>query len=225
MMAVARDIQQRLTWRIDELLARRMPPNSEDTLYAMITERFCGTLTLIGMTYGADSIQAKLVSESMERCRQADETPVYGDMHKVWSTTEGVLQSLRSELQTGLVSTIALRAAGESIGDFLALAKQALEDEREQARNVAAVLAAAAFEDAVRRMGSSLAEVQGRPDLKDVLTALKQKQVLAGPSVTTAQGYLKFRNDALHADWKSIDRAVIGSCLAFTEGLVATHFA
>ena len=51
-----------------------------------------------------------------------------------------------------------------------------------------------------------------------------KKSVLVGPSVSTASGYLKFRNDALHADWKHIRPEVTGSCLAFVEGLLLQHF-
>jgi hypothetical protein len=50
-------------------------------------------------------------------------------------------------------------------------------------------------------MGATLAGVVGRPPLSDVLTALKNAKVLEGATFTTAQSYLKFRNDALHADW------------------------
>jgi hypothetical protein len=41
----------------------------------------------------------------------------------------------------------------------------------------------------------------------------------------TALGYLKFRNDALHADWARLNAAVVGSCIAFVEQLVLQHLA
>jgi hypothetical protein len=61
------------------------------------------------------------------------------------------------------------------------------------------------------------------PDLADVLTALKQAKVLVGAPLSIALGYLKFRNDALHADWPNLNDAVVGSCLAFVEHLVLRH--
>lgn len=99
-------------------------------------------MTLLQMTYGLESIHGKLVLQSMERLHYDNGSPAYGDVHWVWSVTGGVLQNLRGELLEGLVSTIASRAAGEAIADFVALAKQALEDDREQSKNVAAVLTA-----------------------------------------------------------------------------------
>jgi len=78
---------------------------------------------------------------------------------------------------------------------MLALAKEALANGSEGAKNVAAVLTAAAYEDAIRRMAATVASVPGRPDLANVLTALKGAGVLVGAPFTTAQSYLKFRND------------------------------
>jgi hypothetical protein len=130
---------------------------------------------------------------------------------------------MRADIDAGLVGTVERRAMGEVIADMLGLAKEAL-GHGVKSHNVAAVLTAAAFEDTIRKMGATLANVQGRPDLADVLTALKNAKVLIGAPLTTAQGFLKFRNDALHADWANLNQATIGSCLAFTEGLVMQHF-
>ena len=86
------------------------------------------------------------------------------------------------------------------------------------------VLAAAAYEDVIRRMGSELASVEGRPKLSEVLEVLKREGVLKDAQFTIAQGYLKFRNDALHADWEKIEQPSIDSVLAFTERLILDHF-
>ena len=73
-------------------------------------------------------------------------------------------------------------------------------------------------------MGSTLAGVTGRPKLEVVIGELKTAGVLAGASLTIALGYLKFRNDALHADWAAVDQASVGSCIAFTQALLVQHF-
>ena len=64
----------------------------------------------------------------------------------------------------------------------------------------------------------------GRPALLDVVIGLKNKNVLKGGEVGTAQSYLKFRNDSLHADWKNVSRSQIESCLAFVESLISEAF-
>jgi hypothetical protein len=66
--------------------------------------------------------------------------------------------------------------------------------------------------------------VVGRPKLEDVIIALKDTGVLKGGEVGTAQSYLKFRNDSLHADWAKVQKSQIQSCTAFIEALLQKHF-
>jgi hypothetical protein len=107
---------------------------------------------------------------------------------------------------------------------MLGLAKEAIAQGTEATKNVAAVLAAAAYEDTIRRMGATFSGILTRPDLADVLAALKKSGTLVGAPFTIAQGYLKFRNDALHADWSQLNAAVVGSCISFVEHLLLQHF-
>ena len=110
------------------------------------------------------------------------------------------------------------------MGELIRLGKEILEDNDEPSKNVSAVLIAAAFEDLMRRMGTELAGVVGRPKLEEVVRTLKDKGILKGGEVGTAQSYLKFRNDSLHADWTLVQRSQIESCTAFIEALLVKHF-
>jgi hypothetical protein len=136
----------------------------------------------------------------------------------------GALNALKAEVQAGLTGSVAMQASGEILGNFLSLAKEAIADGGDGQKNVAAVLVAAAFEDTLRRLASAKASVNDRPNLEALVGRLKIAGVLVGPSVATAAGYIKFRNDALHADWKGIQPSIVGSCLAFVEGLLLEHF-
>jgi hypothetical protein len=120
-----------------------------------------------------------------------------------------------------MVERLTLRISGEVLGDFLGLARVALDEDK---KDVAAVLAAAAFEETMRRMGSELADIQDRPKLSDVLQTLKAKDVLVGPQFSTAQSYLTFRNRALHAEWDQIDRPTVVSAAAFVGELLPKYF-
>jgi len=73
-------------------------------------------------------------------------------------------------------------------------------------------------------MGEEFAGVAGRPKLEELIGFLKTAGVLKGGEVGTAQSYLKFRNDSLHADWENVDRPQVESCLAFSEALLVKHF-
>lgn len=103
--------------------------------------------------------------------------------------------------------------------DLVKLARAVLEEANDDAKNVAAVLTAAAFEDMVRR----LADLRGGKEtekLADVLIWLKNTGVLQGSEVGIAQSYLSFRNRALHAKWSEVDRPSVESVLAFTEQII-----
>ena len=72
-----------------------------------------------------------------------------------------------------------------------------------------------------------LSDLKGLPEherLQDVLIALKDAGVLQRTEVTTAQAYLSFRNQALHAKWSEVDRPVVQSALGFTEQIILKHF-
>lgn len=130
---------------------------------------------------------------------------------------------MKSEIDLGLVGDLERRVSGEILGDMLAMAKEAVREQTTGAKNVAAVLVAASFEDTIRKIGSTLAGVNDRPELSEVFRALKAANVLVGAPLTIGLSYLKFRNDALHADWQHLDEAAVSSCLSFVEGLILKH--
>ena len=93
-----------------------------------------------------------------------------------------------------------------------------LDESGDDAKNVAAVLAAAAFEDTFRRIANKHGVPVGEK-LADIITELKKQQLIQGAQVGIAQSYLSFRNRALHAKWSEIDRTAVHSVLAFTEAI------
>lgn len=172
--------------------------------------------SMITAFYGPDSPQMKTFRETAEAIQEAR-----GDLSE---HTKGTIRNIRAEIEGGLIKSVRALLTGEIVAELLVLAKEILADSSEAAKNVSAVLVAAAFEDLIRRMGTEFAGVTGRPKLEEVTNILKQKDVLKGGEVTTALGYLKFRNDSLHADWKNVERSQIQSCLAFIEALLIKHF-
>ena len=141
----------------------------------------------------------------------------------VSNAAQGTLKNLKSEIESGLIKNFRLEVAADVLTDFLQLARTALDQNTEGAKNVAAVLAAAAFEDTIRRLGSSIGVV-AQEGLADVLHKLKDAGVIQSPQVGIAQSYLSFRNHALHANWDKVERASIQSVLGFVEQLLIKHF-
>lgn len=107
-----------------------------------------------------------------------------------------ILKRIKAEIQAGLIKHVRAAIAGEILAELISLSKRTLMDVSDSATHAASVLMAAAFEDVIRRMGSALAGVVGRPPLQDVVIALKQKDVMKRGEPGLAQSYLKFRNDS-----------------------------
>jgi hypothetical protein len=136
----------------------------------------------------------------------------------------GAINNAKAELKAGLAGNLRLQVTGEVLADLVSLGKEVLADGSDAGKNVAAVMIAAAFEDLLRRMGAELARLSGRPSLQDVVTALKEGSVLKGGEIGTAQSFLKFRNDSLHADWANVSRVQVESCTAFIDAMLLKHF-
>jgi hypothetical protein len=135
---------------------------------------------------------------------------------------KGTLESINAELDAGFVGSLRATLTGEVLSDLIKLAWRTLDEPGDDPKNVASVLTAAAFEDVMRK----LSDLKGLPEherLQDVLIALKDTDVLQRTEVTTAQSYLSFRNNALHAKWSEVDRPVVQSALGFTEQIILKH--
>jgi hypothetical protein len=184
-------------------------------------ELFQGAVTLLTAVHGSNSTQVKSLVKEAEQIRQKYHAPNVSSWLAV--ATIGSLKNLQAELDAGLTGSLQRTITGEVLTDFIQLARTTLNEKGDAAKNVAAVLAASVYEDTIRR----LAMTNGIPHiekLSNVLTALKEKGLLQGSQVGIANSYLKFRNNALHADWDNVQREAVASVLGFVEQLLLRHF-
>lgn len=200
--------------RLGELLSLKTLTDRQASSHA-----FQGALTLLTAVYGPTSPHVKDLERLAGR-----RSPASDDSFERGSAAKGALQNLQGDLDAGLVGSLRNQIAGSVIAGFLDLARLTLEQPGDNAKNVAAVLAAAAYEDTLRRMGAELAGVVERPKLAVVLENLKSSGALQGSQFGIAQSYLQFRNDALHADWPKLQRESVASVLGFVEQLLLKHF-
>jgi hypothetical protein len=178
-----------------------------------------GCVSLLTLVYGPKSAQVQQFNASLA------EIPKGGfRSHWVALAAQGTLNNLKREIEDGLAGSLRSQITGEVLTDLVQLARVVLNESGDGAKNVAAVLSAAAFEDTIRRMGESLAGVMGEDDLAEVLKKLKESGVIQSPQVGIAQSYLNFRNHALHANWDKIQREAVQSVLGFVEQLLLKHF-
>jgi len=205
--------------RVDALLSTlTQPPTIE-----LQNASYLGTISLMQALYGSNSSQEQALSTYIERLREKVHPSNQNIINQSILAIKGTLTSIKAELDSGFIGTLRGRLTGESLTDFIKLARAVLEESNNDAKNVAAVLAAAAFEDVIRR----LANLRGGNDtekLADVLIWLKNMGVLQGSEVGIAQSYLSFRNRALHAKWDEVDLPSVESVLAFTEQIILKNF-
>jgi len=190
--------------RIDELLTERDQEEWSDDPgenvmleYSDAVAAYHGALHLATMLYGSDSHHARSLLQAVEKAKLSSDSRSYNFRMEIWPIARGCLQAMRGDVKFGLLDRIERRALGEVLGDLLNLAKQAINERTSGSQNVAAVLTAAAYEDTLRRLATSLTPpVTERIDLSQIISALKTGGVLTGASLSTGQGFLKFRNDA-----------------------------
>ena len=209
-------LEDKIKERIEELL--KTPYSSHDVERS--TEVFHGALNLLTMLYGADSPQVKALNDGAKQIDPANRSIALSTAY----AARGSLRNLLGDLQLGLVRNLEREIAGGVLSDFLSAASAALNEKTETGKNIAAVLVAATFEDTLRRMASTLCGISTRPALQEIVIALKDKGVLKGPQVGVVQAHLKFRNDALHANWADIDTGTVTNAIGLVQNLLLTHF-
>lgn len=111
--------------------------------------------------------------------------------------------------------------SGEILGDFILLAKQALSDGH---KDVAAVLASAALEDALKRYAKRNGLKVEDAVMSKVISALKSKRLVSGARTSMLDVMPKLRNHALHAEWDKITEPDVNSIIGFVEQFLLTEF-
>jgi hypothetical protein len=204
--------------RVDALIAKAKGNRPAE----LVSELYHGTLGIMVGLYGPGSSQEKAFETHLAALR--NKLPLTGSafIDSSCDVIFGTLLSIKAELDSGFIGSLRATLTGDVLTDFIKLARATLEESGDDAKNVAAVLAAAAFEDVLRR----LADVKGvghKEKLADILMSLKDLGILQGAEIGIAQSFLTFRNRSLHAQWNEVDRPAIESALAFTEQIILNH--
>ena len=196
----------------DQLLARiaQMLATSSQRPGSEQPERLvAGALTLLLAVYGEGSQQIKTL---LKRIGDIAKLPDHRRPFDIASAVQGSLLNLQEEVQGGLLSSLERRITSDVLSDLIQLARVALDEQGDNAKNVAAVLVAAAYEDTLRRIAKEHAGVIGQDRLENIIGKLKDAGLLVAPQVGIAQSHLSFRNRALHAQWETIDESASRPC-------------
>ena len=125
------------------------------------------------------------------------------------------------DFEGGYVFNVDLRISGEVFGSFVALAKQSLANGQ---KDVAAVLASAALEDALKRYANVNGLNVDDKTMEEVINALKTKGLVSGAQKTLLRTMPKMRNYAMHANWDKLSSPEVGGIIGFVEQFLLMKF-
>jgi hypothetical protein len=111
--------------------------------------------------------------------------------------------------------------SGEIYRDFILLAKKALD---ERSKDVAAVLASAALEDALKRFAQMNGLDVTDKAMQEVVGALKARGLVRGAQKSLLDTMPKIRDYSMHANWDKITPQDVGSVIGFVEQFLLTEF-
>ena len=167
---------------------------------------------LIKAVFGAESPHYINFAEVLKKC--------VGDDYEI-QALQGVFQSAKEDFEGGYVFNVDLRISGEVFGDFVVLAKQSLSEGH---KDVAAVLASAALEDALKRYANAKGLSIGDQTMQEVINALKSKRLVSGAQKSLLDAMPRIRNFAMHANWGKISEPDVNSIIGFVEQFLLTNF-
>lgn len=132
----------------------------------------------------------------------------------------GIFLGAKSDAEGGYIFQLENEVSAEVFGDFVALAKAALSEGH---HTVAAVLACAALEDALKRYAlRNELDVDGKT-MEEVVNSLKGAGLVSGAQKALLGAMPKVRNLAMHASWDKITPQDAGSVIGFIEQFLLTH--
>jgi len=149
----------------------------------------------------------------------------YGTAHYIstdlFEVLRGIFSAARDDYEGGYFLSVRSVISGELFGDFVVLAKQSLTEGH---KDVAAVLACAALEDALKRYALSQdLDVQGK-SMHEIVAALKSKGLVSGAQKTLLDTMPKIRDYAMHASWEKIKPEDVGGIIGFVEHFLLSNF-
>jgi hypothetical protein len=132
----------------------------------------------------------------------------------------GILAAAKKDFEGGFAVSFEASIAGEIFADFVGLAEHAIGEKQ---KDVAAVLACAALEDALKRIGAANGLDVAEKEMSDVVNALIGARVIEGAAAKMLRTMPKIRNHAFHAEWGHISEPEVGGVAGFVRQLLLSH--
>ncbi|MBI2516044.1 MAG: DUF4145 domain-containing protein [Opitutae bacterium] len=133
----------------------------------------------------------------------------------------GIFKAAKEDFEHGFSGQLEKQISGEIFGSFVTLAKTALAEGQ---KDVAAVLACAALEDALKRYAALNGLTVDGKTMDNVVGALKAAGLVQGAQKSLLDAMPRVRNCAMHADWAKITEPDVNSVIGFVESFLQTKF-
>ena len=172
-------------------------------------------INILALAFGKGSVYYSQFVETLDACEYETDFNIR-QVRSMYS----ILRSAKNDYCNGYVD-IDLKITGDVLGDLVALAKEALKEEH---LHVAAVLAAASLEDALKRFASANNIDTEGSRMDEVVSALKAKGLIPRGMNKALQPMPSIRNYALHAEWDKLTEVEIGGLIGFVETFLIKHF-
>jgi hypothetical protein len=212
-MATKQTIQQRFDELANQVFGQRAVNGSRYVEEESWGAWSSSALNLIQMVFGPESAHFSQIKAIIE-----DKNHRYY-LHALQAL--GVFRGAKADYEKGCYGSLERMVSGEVFGNFIGAAKQALEEGK---KDVAAVLACAALEDALKRFANTNGIAVVGKDMSEVIGALKSKSLVGGAQKSILETMPKTRNNAMHADWAKISAAEVGGVIGFTEQFLLQNF-
>ncbi|MBL8854812.1 MAG: DUF4145 domain-containing protein [Planctomycetaceae bacterium] len=184
--------------------------------------QYCPSGSWEGWATSAENLIRAIFGETSPHYKNFKEAYVNcGGFESNIKTLIAVFKSAKEDFEGGYVFNVDLRVSGEVFGDFVSLAKTSLAEGQ---KDVAAVLACAALEDAIKRLAIANGIVGDGKTMQDVVNALKSAGVVSGAQKSLLDAMPKIRNMAMHAEWGKITEPDVSSVIGYVEQLLLSKF-
>ncbi|MDD5334472.1 MAG: DUF4145 domain-containing protein [Rhodoferax sp.] len=170
-------------------------------------------------------------AQSLIRAAFGDASPHYTNFVSLYTACQGsdhdvgalgaVFRSASEDFLGGYVFDVDLRVSGEVFGDFVALARKSLSEGH---KDVAAVLACAALEDALKRFAIANNLLIADKTMQEVVNALKTSGLVSGAQKSLLDAMPRIRNAAMHAEWVKLSEPDVSSVIGFVEQFLLSKF-
>lgn len=195
---------------------KELPKDPEVFSIERYEEIFASTISILTKLYGENHSHVGDLEIKVEKYRN------YPYPEKLTlKCCLGKLNAIETDIKYGLLTSIEKEINGEIIGDFIKLAKASIAEGQ---KNIAAVLACAALEDALKKIGKFNGVLVEDKTMIEVVNALKSKGLIKGTQGQLLSAFGTLRNKTFHAEWDKVEEPEVKSLISFAEEMIIKHF-